>query len=89
MQIRLNPLLSLSLVIGLTTVNALAMELTPGHFYTSNYFSSTIRHYSPTGSFTNSLDVPPAYGDSLKGLSFGPDRLLYAVTVSGSGFKVI
>src|SRR5436309_137690 len=57
--------------------------------YSSNYFSNTIEHYTPSGVYLNSLTVPSSYGSEVRGLSFGPDGLLYAVTVTGSNFSVV
>jgi hypothetical protein len=67
-----------------------AMSLVPGDFYSSNYFSNTILHFSQAGTFIDFLTVDSSYGTSLKGLSFGPDGKLYAVTDRASnGFGVI
>lgn len=68
---------------------AQAMALTPGHIYTSNYFSNTINHYDTSGNLIDSLNLSSTFGSEVKGLSFGGNGLLYAVTSKDSGFNVV
>jgi hypothetical protein len=57
--------------------------------YSSNSQSLVISRYEPDGAFIDSISISPAYGSEVRGLAFGPDNLLYATTVDGSGFKVV
>jgi hypothetical protein len=67
-----------------------AMNLVPGDFYTSDWSSNVISHLNSSGNLVDAYSVSPAYGDSMKGLTFGPNGMLYAVTNRGSsGFGVI
>jgi hypothetical protein len=66
-----------------------AFDLVPGDLYSSNNQSLAISRYAPDGSFIDSLVIPSEYGSEVRGLAVGPDDLLYAVTVDGSGFNVI
>lgn len=72
-----------------TISTAWGFELTPGDLYSSNYFSNTVEHYTSSGVYLDSLTLPSGYGSEVRGLSFGPDGLLYAVTVKSSSFGVI
>jgi hypothetical protein len=76
-------------VVTVMTPAARAFELVPGDLYSSNYDSTTIKHYSSSGTYINSLTLPSSYGSEVRGLSFGPDGRLYAVTVTNSGFGVV
>nr|WP_315210453.1 PEP-CTERM sorting domain-containing protein [uncultured Albidiferax sp.] len=71
------------------TCEAKAMLLTRGDIYTSNYFSNTISHYDVSGTFIDSLTLPSTIGSEVKGLSFGDNGQLYAVTAKDSGFNVV
>ncbi|CCE25758.1 hypothetical protein [Methylotuvimicrobium alcaliphilum] len=63
---------------------------TAGHIFTSNYFSNAINYYQNDGTYVDSFTVPSIYGKDVKGVAFGPDGLLYAVTSTGtSGFNVL
>lgn len=66
-----------------------AFDLIPGNFFSSNNQSLVISRYAPDGSFVDSLAIPSEYGSEVRGLTVGPDNLLYAVTVDGSGFNVV
>lgn len=81
--------LAASIVIAATAASAQAMAFLPGDTYTSDYSSRTINHYDASGKFVDSLVVPSSYGSEVRGLAFGQDHLLYAVTSSGSNFHVI
>jgi len=76
------------LCLGLASV-AQAFDLVPGDLYSSNYGSLVISRYAPDGAFIDSISIPANYGSEVRGLAFGPDSLLYATTVEGSGFNVI
>jgi hypothetical protein len=65
-----------------------AVTFTSGDFFASSLFSNQIGHYNSTGTYLDSLTLPSTYGSDVKGLSFGPDGLLYAVSSNGSGFGV-
>lgn len=69
--------------------SSVAFDFEPDHFYTTNYFERTIFQYDETGALVDSLEVPPADADDLKGLAFGPDGLLYVTATKGSGFEVL
>lgn len=81
--------LAAAIVVAATSLSAHAMYFVKGDTYTSNYFSRTINHYDASGKFVDSMIVPSNYGSQVKGLTFGNDGLLYAVTVQNSGFGVI
>ena len=66
-----------------------AFDLIPGDLYSSNNQSLVISRYAPDGAFIDSFAIPSEYGSEVRGLAVGPDDLLYAVTVDGSGFNVI
>lgn len=78
-----------SIIAASVTLDAQAMSLTPGDIYTSNYFSNTINHYDTSGTLIDSLTLPSTIGSEVKGLSFGDNGLLYAVTAKDSGFNVV
>jgi hypothetical protein len=69
--------------------DAQAFDLVPGDLYSSNYGSLVISRYAPDGAFIDSIAIPSNYGSEVRGLAVGPDNLLYATTVEGSGFNVI
>ncbi len=58
----------------------------PGDYYSSNYFSNTITQYDPAANPVGSLALP----NEVRGLTFGPDGLLYATLVgsNNNGFMV-
>jgi hypothetical protein len=65
-------------------------SLTPGDYYTSNYFSLTITQYDTNGNVVGSLTLPSSLGDEVRGIAFGADNLLYAAVARGtSGFVVL
>lgn len=78
-----------SIIAASVTCEAQAMSLTPGDIYTSNYFSNTISHYDINGTFIDSFTLPSTIGSEVKGLSFGDNGQLYAVTSKDSGFNVV
>ncbi|SHH67274.1 PEP-CTERM sorting domain-containing protein [Massilia sp. CF038] len=59
---------------------AQASVWTVGDLYSSTAFSSTIRHYDAKGNYLDSLTLGAAYGDDVKGMAFGANGLLYAVS---------
>lgn len=65
-----------------------AMTFTPGHFYATNYSSTTITEYDWSGDVVESLDLSLASSDDLRGVAFGPDNLLYVTAANLSGFDV-
>lgn len=69
--------------------SSLAIEFIPDAIYTTSYFSRTILQYDDSGAVVDSLEVSPGEADSLKGLAFGPDGLLYVTAVRGFGFVVL
>lgn len=72
-----------------TALSAHAMTFVVGDTYTSNYFSRTISHYDKAGTLVDSMELPAAYGSEVRGMAFGKDGLLYAVTVTDSGMGVV
>ncbi len=60
--------------------------ITPGDLYSSfnglSNTQNTIKRYSPDGTFLDSFSVPNV--SEIRGLTVGPDDLLYAVTVNPS-----
>jgi hypothetical protein len=67
---------------------AAAFTFTPGHIYTTNYFSLDIMEYDSSGNFVDSITLPARLGSETRGIAFGPGNLLYVTMVSGSGFAV-
>ena len=67
---------------------AAAFSFTPGHIYTTNYFSLDIMDYDASGNFVDTLTLRSKLGSETRGLAFGPDNLLYVTMVYGSGFAV-
>ncbi len=67
---------------------AAAFSFTPGHIYTTNYFSLDIMEYDSAGNFVDSITLPSSLGSETRGIAFGPDNLLYVTMVHGSGFAV-
>ncbi|MDE1885866.1 MAG: hypothetical protein KGH92_08165, partial [Xanthomonadaceae bacterium] len=51
--------------------SAIAFELVPSDIYSSNYFSLTIDHYTPAGSYIDSFSLPPSIGSEARGMAFG------------------
>ena len=88
MQTRLS--LSLSFVACLLAASAPARaDFIPGDFYASFNFSRTsitinIAHHGPTGAFIDTSSVPGPANAETRGLTFGPDGLLYAVQARGT-----
>jgi WD40 repeat protein len=70
-------------------LSALAITFTPGDIYTSNYSSSAIIHQNSAGVYVDSMTLSPAYGSEVRGLAFGPQGWLYAVTQQNLGFGVV
>jgi hypothetical protein len=60
-----------------------------GDVYTSTYFTTTIRHYSADGRYVDSLTLPSMYGREIRGMTSGPDGLLYAVVPDSTAYKVL
>ncbi len=75
--------------IGGTVVARADFSLTPGHYYTANYFSRVITEHDAAGNVAGSLTLPAGTADEIRGLAFGADGLLYATAVRGSGFAVL
>lgn len=67
---------------------AAAFSFTPGHIYTTNYFSLDIMEYDSFGNFVDSVTLPSRLGSETRGIAFGPDNLLYVTIVRDSGFGV-
>ena len=67
---------------------AAAFSFTPGHIYTTNYFSLDIIEYDSSGNFVDSITLPSKLGSETRGIAFGPDNLLYVTMVRDSGFAV-
>lgn len=73
---------------------AQSFQITPGDFYTANYFEHNIDRYDRNGKFLDSFT--PAFNSAeVKGLAFGQDGMLYAVAADdpfitgGAGYSVI
>jgi hypothetical protein len=82
--------ISISLVVAVIAQTAYGtFGYDPGNYYSANYFSRTITEYNPSGGVVGSFTVPAAQADEIRGIAFGPDGLLYATAVRGSGFAVL
>ena len=76
---------------------AWAFDFVSGQFFTTagflepDYPVRTVRRYSATGQYVESLSLPSGVGtpDAAHGLSFGPDGLLYVVSIDYSGTEVV
>ena len=84
--IRLLPALLVTILIHTAYAD---FSFVPGDYYTSNYFSRDITQYNSSGTVVGSFTLPSTLGDEVRGLAFGPDNLLYATVVRGSGFAVL
>ena len=62
-----------------------AFELRPENLYASRGNSNTIDEYAPDGTFLDALMLPGVEG--VRGIAFGPDHLLYAVTTESNNFS--
>jgi hypothetical protein len=90
MNIRVLPLsVMVGLFVLLAPITKAAFSLVPGDYYTANYFSNVIEQYDPAGHVVGSYTLPAAYGSEFRGLTFGPDNLLYATTITPNGFDVV
>lgn len=69
--------------------HAQTIQVSPGDFCATSYFSNTITHYNRQGAILGSMTVPSGLAEDIKGLAFGPDDLLYAVAERDSGFAVL
>lgn len=63
---------------------SLAMAFSLGDIYSSNYFTNTINHYNSAGNYLDSMVLSPTYGSDVRGLAFGSQGWLYAVTATTS-----
>jgi hypothetical protein len=79
---------ALAAVVTLFLADA-ASAFTPGNYFTADYSSNDITEYNSAGSVIGSFSVPAALADELRGIAFGPDGLLYATAVRGTGFAVL
>jgi len=61
-----------------------AFELVNKHFYGSQNNSNKIDEYDSTGKFIDSLSLADV--QDIRGMAFGPDRMLYAVTTQPGNF---
>jgi hypothetical protein len=66
-----------------------AFDFVPGDYYSSNYFSNVITQYNSNGDVVGSYTLPSSYGSEVRGLTFGPDSLLYATVITDTGFSVL
>jgi hypothetical protein len=66
-----------------------AAAFTPGNYFSTHESFNDIIEYNSTGTVVGSFTVPTALADELRGIAFGPDGLLYATAVRGSGFDVL
>ena len=85
--------LVLAVLCNLPNANA-GFSFTPGHLYSTWTTGKTtnVVEYSDGGTFLASLTIPSLLqDDELRGISFGPDGLLYAVMVhfADSGYQVL
>jgi hypothetical protein len=71
------------------TPTPVVFSFVSGNIYSTNYGSFDIIEYSSKGGALASLTLSSTLGDGLRGIVFGPDGLLYAVMVRGSGFAVL
>jgi hypothetical protein len=78
----------LSGICACLATTAAGFSFTPGHIYTTNYFSLDIMEYDSSGNFVDSLNLSSRLGSETRGIAFGPDNLLYVTMVRGSGFAV-
>jgi hypothetical protein len=72
------------------SVDLYGFDFTAEHFYATQYFSKAISEYSPSGTLLDTITISSlSSGESLKGLCFGRDNLLYATVVASSQLSVI
>lgn len=81
-------LLAFTFITGIA-LETQALSFDRDNIYTVTYFSRTIQQYDDQGVITDSMMVPSAEADELRGLAFGPDGLLYVTAVRSSGFAVL
>lgn len=63
-----------------------AIMFEPGHIYTTDYHSNVLSQHDEAGNLMGTLNL----GRETKGLAFGPDGLLYVVTMPETfGYEVI
>ena len=60
-----------------------------GESYSAAASSTTITEYNAAGNPDGSLTLSTSLGSEVRGLTFGPDGLLYLTEVVGSGFNVL
>ena len=82
-------LLAVWALVGYPLTTRAEFSLSSGDYYSANYFSNIITQYDSAGNIVGSYTLPAEYGSQVKGLTFGPDNLLYATTVTDAGFSVI
>jgi hypothetical protein len=63
-------------------------SFTPGDFYASQYFESSITHYNSAGVAIETLNMAAAPSDDLRGLAFGPGGAMYSVGVFDTGAHI-
>jgi hypothetical protein len=85
--------LAVAALCNLANANA-GLSFTPGHIYSTWTTGNTtnVVEYSADGTFLGSLTIPSLLqDDELRGITFGPDGLLYAVMVhfADSGYQVL
>ena len=51
----------------------------PGHYYTTNWFSSVISEWDREANLVGTLTLPSSLATDLRGMAFGQDGLLYVV----------
>jgi hypothetical protein len=69
---------------SIAQANAQAFSFIPGNFYGTQ--GRDVVSYNPSGGPAGSVTLPG--GNELRGLAFGPDGLLYVVSVDGDGVEV-
>jgi hypothetical protein len=67
---------------------AFGFSITPGDYYSSDTFSQTISHYTPTGALVDSYTFSSSLADSVHGIQFH-DGNLFAVAEVGTGFNIL
>lgn len=83
-------LITMSVMAGCSGLARAAIEFTNGHFYAASYASRTIDEYDAAGAVVGSMTLPSTLAWEFRGIAFGPDGLLYAVSPAntGTGFSV-
>jgi hypothetical protein len=82
-------LLSLAAVVLGTAAARADFTFTPGHYYAANAQSPVLSEYSQSGALLGTLILPSSEARDLRGITFGPDGLLYASAIGDAGPAVL